>query len=111
MDEIRQVANNLVILENGSLVNNSDPDDFCRRIGHWIAEFPYRAPDPAQIPGLLHARQMDGQWHYKVLDQGPAFGEYLNRHGATTALQIGLELNDAVNGFLAKNHVSTVSAA
>ena len=46
MEEIERVADNLIILERGKLMHMSAPDDFCARVTHWVADIPFKGPDP-----------------------------------------------------------------
>ncbi|MFC5740789.1 ABC transporter ATP-binding protein [Dyella tabacisoli] len=110
MDEIERVADNLVILERGALRHTSPPDDFRARVRYWIAEMPFRGPDPSSIPGLLEVQRIDGLHHYLVLDQDDAFALFLQQHGARSTQSMPVSLDRAVNGFLAKGHRMPVAA-
>lgn len=110
MEEIERVADNLVILECGRLVNMSAPDDFRARVSHWVADIPFRGPDPAGVPGLLQVQRIDGLHHYLVLDQDERFAEFLRGAGARSVQSMPVSLDHAVNGFLAKNHAVPVAA-
>lgn len=109
MEEVERVASNLIILENGTLVNMSAPDDFCARVMLWIADFPDQGPAPESIPGLLQRKEIDGQQHYLVLDQDKDFARFLKRCGASCSYSMPVDLNGAVNGFLAQNHIATAT--
>ena len=104
MEEVERVADNLVILERGRLVNMSAPEDFCARVTHWVADVPFKGPDPATVPGLLELQRIDGLHHYLVLDQNDDFGHFLRASGARSVQSMPVSLDRAVNGFLAKNH-------
>src|SRR5690349_18502041 len=106
MEEIERVADNLVILEQGRLVSMSAPDDFRARVSHWIADIPFKGPDPRTVPGLLEQQRLDGLQHYIVLDQDEAFGDFLRAAGARSMQSMPVSLDRAVNGFLAKNHAA-----
>jgi ABC-2 type transport system ATP-binding protein len=106
MEEIERVADNLIILERGQLVNMSAPDEFCARVSHWIADVPFKGPEPACVPGLLQMQRIDGLHHYVVLDQDEAFGEFLQAAGARSMQHMPVSLDRAVNSFLAKNHAA-----
>ncbi|HYD79962.1 MAG TPA: ABC transporter ATP-binding protein [Paucimonas sp.] len=111
MDEIERVADNLIILERGELRHMSAPDEFCGRVRLWIADFPFRDPDPDQLPGVLQRQKIDGLCHYVVFDQADDFGARLRLLGARSVNAMPVSLDRAVNGFLARGHVSTLSAA
>ncbi|WP_242112011.1 ABC transporter ATP-binding protein [Luteimonas aquatica] len=111
MEEIERVADNLIILERGQLRNMSAPEDFCARVTHWIADIPFKGPDPASVPGLLQAQRLDGLQHYLVLDQDEGFAEFLRASGARSMQNMPVSLDRAVNGFLAKNHAMPAGAA
>ncbi len=108
MEEIERVADNLIILERGQLKNMSAPDDFCARVSHWIADIPFKGPEPALVPGLLEAQRLDGLHHYLVLDQDEGFADFLRAHGARSVQSMQVSLDRAVNSFLAKNHAAPV---
>ena len=110
MDEIERVADNLVILERGSLRHMSPPDDFTARIRYWIAEMPFRGPDPRLIPGLLQMQRIDGLHHYLVIDDDDSFAGFLKQHGARSMHSMPVSLDRAVNGYLAKGHRTPLAA-
>ena len=84
----------------------SAPDDFCARVTHWVADIPFKGPDPAIVPGLLQLQRLDGLHHYLVLDQDEDFAEFLRASGARSVQSMPVSLDRAVNGFLAKNHAA-----
>ena len=110
MEEVERVADNLVILERGRLVNMSAPDDFCARVSHWVADIPFKGPEPASVPGLLERQRLDGLHHYLVLDQDDGFADFLRAAGARSVQHMPVSLDRAVNGFLAKNHAAPAAA-
>lgn len=110
MDEIERVADNLIILERGQLKNMSAPDDFCARVTYWVADIPFKGPEPATVPGLLQLQRLDGLHHYLVLDQDAAFADFLRASGARSVQSMPVSLDRAINGFLAKNHAAPAAA-
>src|SRR5688572_3514840 len=111
MEEIERVADNLIILERGRLVNMSAPEDFCELVQHWVADVPFKGPEPATVPGLLELQRLDGLHHYLVLDQDENFEHFLRASGARSVQSMPVSLDRAVNGFLAKNHAAPMSAS
>lgn len=111
MEEIERVADNLVILERGRLLHMSAPGEFCERVQLWMAEFPFREPDLRQLPGVLHVQRIDGFTHITVFDGGDEFAARLKLMGARTAHAMPVSLDRAINGLLARGHVSSVPAA
>ena len=111
MEEVERVADNLIILERGRLVNMSAPDDFRARVSHWITDVPFKGPDPRTVPGLLEMQRIDGLHHYVVLDQDEGFAEFLRAAGARSVQSMPVSLDRAVNSFLAKNHAAPAMAA
>jgi ABC-2 type transport system ATP-binding protein len=113
MDEIERVADNLVILERGSLRYMSGPDDFCERVQLWVAEFPFRAPEVRELPGVLQVQQLDGLTHIVTFDQqdGAAFEARLKLLGARRVQAVALGLDRAVNAFLSHGHAGARRAA
>jgi len=106
MDEIERLADNLIILERGELKHMSPPDEFCERVTLWIAELPLVPPDLSAMPGVLHVQRLDGLFHLLVLDQDESFGDLLDAHGATRRYRGDVNLDRAVNAFLARNHAT-----
>lgn len=111
MEEIERVADNLIILERGRLMHMSAPEDFCARVSHWVADIPFKGPEPATIPGLLERQRIDGLHHYLVFDQDEDFAEFLRGAGARSVRSMPVSLDRAVNAFLAKNHIAPAAAA
>jgi len=104
MEEIERVADRLIIMEKGTLQNNSSPDDFVGRISYWIGDFANGLPAKNTLPGFLTARTIDGQHHILVADQDDTFGQVLKNNGAQTVTKAPVNLERAVNAFLTKNH-------
>lgn len=106
MEEIERLADNLIVLERGELKHMSPPDEFCNRVSAWVAEFPFVSPDSKHLPGVLQVQRIDGLFHYLVLDQGADFGELLEAQGARRQYQGSVNLDRAVNAFLARGHAT-----
>jgi len=106
MDEIERLADNLIILERGELKHMSPPDEFCERVTLWVAEFAFVPPEPGVLPGVLQVQRIDGLFHYLVLDQDAGFGATLETHGARRQYHGDVNLDRAVNAFLARNHAA-----
>ena len=110
MEEIERVADNLIILERGQLRHMSAPEEFTARVSHWVADVPFKGPDPRTVPGLLEVQRLDGLHHYLVLDQDHAFEQFLRASGARTVQSMPVSLDRAVNAFRAKNHAAPAAA-
>jgi ABC-2 type transport system ATP-binding protein len=106
MDEIERLADNLIILERGELKHISPPDEFCERVALWVAEFPGLPPESGRLPGVLQVQRIDGLFHYLVLDQNDDFGALLDAQGAIRHYRGSVNLDRAVNAFLARNHAT-----
>ncbi len=106
MDEIERLADNLIVLERGELKHMSPPDEFAQRITLWVAEFAFVPPDADALPGVLQMQRFDGLFHYLVLDQDDSFGAKLTALGARRHFQGEVNLDRAVNAFLARNHAA-----
>jgi ABC-2 type transport system ATP-binding protein len=111
MDEVERIADNLIILERGRLRAIAEPDAFCARVTHWVADLPFKGPDPRIVPGLLEAQRLDGLHHYFVLDQDAGFERFLRDSGARSVQSMPVGLDRAVNAFLARNHVAPTATA
>ncbi len=110
MEEVERVADNLIILERGQLKNMSAPEDFTARVMHWVADVPFKGPQPDTVPGLLEVQRLDGLHHYFVLDQDAGFEQFLRQAGARNVQSMPVSLDRAVNAFLAKNHATPHAA-
>lgn len=104
MEEIERLADNLIVLERGELVHMSAPDEFCKRVTLWVAEFPFLASGADLLSGVLQVQRIDGLFHFIVLDQDDNFGECLVEKGARRVWQGAVDLDRAVNAFLTRNH-------
>jgi ABC-2 type transport system ATP-binding protein len=104
MDEIERLADNLIILERGELKHMSPPDEFCERVALWVAEFPALPPKSDLLPGVLQVQRIDGLVHYLVMDQNDDFGARLESQGALRHYRGTVNLDQAVNAFLTRNH-------
>ncbi|HEU4851605.1 MAG TPA: ABC transporter ATP-binding protein [Telluria sp.] len=111
MEEVERLAENLVIMERGTLRHMSSPGEFCERVSMWVAEFPTRDDRLSELPGVLEVRRIEGLTHLMVFDQDAAFGERLKQLGAVSARSMPVGLDRAVNGFLARGHISNQRAA
>jgi ABC-2 type transport system ATP-binding protein len=105
------VADNLVILERGALRYMNGPGDFCERVQLWVAEFPGKAPDVWQLPGVLQVQTIDGLTHIVVFDQDDTFGARVKLLGARAVHSMQLGLDRAVNAFLSHGHAGARRAA
>lgn len=104
IEEVERLADSLIVMERGRLRNQSAPDDFCARIYHWIADVPFRGPEPATVPGLLRHRRIETLHHYTVIDRGEGFADFLRGHGARNIQRQDVPLDRAVDAFLTRNH-------
>jgi ABC-2 type transport system ATP-binding protein len=110
MEEIERVADNLIILERGALLHMSPPFEFCERVQLWVAEFPFREPDTRSLPGVLDVQRIDGLTHFVVFDQAHEdFGARLKLLGARSVNAMPVSLDRAINGYLARGHVSNAA--
>jgi ABC-2 type transport system ATP-binding protein len=110
MEEIERVADNLIIMERGTLLLVAPPFEFCERVQLWVAEFPFRDPDVRELPGVLDVARIDGLTHFIVFDQQQDdFGARLRLLGARSAQAMPVSLDRAINGFLARGHVANAA--
>lgn len=104
MEEIERVADNLIILEHGRLKRMSAPEDFAARVSHWVADIPFKGPDPRSIDGLLEMQRIDGLHHFLMFDRDDDFAAWLRTQGAREVQSMPVSLDRAVNAFLAAGH-------
>jgi len=113
MEEVERIAEQLIIMEKGRLINNSTPDDFCARVSCWVADWDAikskLGNKDVGIPGFLSRREIDGQQHILVVDQGDDFGDFLHGQGAKDIAQLPVNLERAINAFLTTNHNKPVA--
>ncbi len=106
MEEIERVADYLIVMEQGEIKNQSPPEEFVQRVGYWIAQYNELTPKFDQLPGILNCQCIEGEYHLIVLDQAEQFKQALLKSGASHVYSAPINLDKAVNGFLAKNHIS-----
>lgn len=111
LEELERLADTLLILERGRLASFSAPDAFCERIGHWVADVPFKGPAESEVPGLLQHRLIDGVHHYIVIDQGQGFADFLRAQGARKPQVMPVPLERAVDAFLTRDHAGTAPRA
>jgi len=104
MDEVERVADQLIVMEQGQLINSSTPEAFCQRIHYWVVDYSGQIPNSELIPGFLQQRNIENETHYMVIDQGPGLTDVFTQLGANSAFQSEVSLQQAVNGFLSRNH-------
>ncbi|TDF38189.1 ABC transporter ATP-binding protein [Alteromonadaceae bacterium M269] len=104
MEEIERVADNLIMLEKGRLTNNSSPDEFVARVSSWIAEFPNKPSQLTQSSKVLSCKKIDDLHHIVTIDEDANFQEFLQNAGGSNIRQVDINLPNAVNAFLTKNH-------
>jgi ABC-2 type transport system ATP-binding protein len=109
MEEVERVADNLIIMEKGSVTNNSSPDDFVERIASWVVDFSDKKIDTTKINSALSCKKIDGLHHIVTLDQDQNFSELLENLGGTDIQKMGINLPNAVNAFLAHKHNAPTS--
>jgi ABC-2 type transport system ATP-binding protein len=102
IDEIERLADNLVLLDAGRALFVASPDEVRARVRLWLADIPFRGPDPSALPGLLDVQQLDGVHHYLVLGQGDEFAAVLRAAGARSIRSMPVSLDRAISGVLAR---------
>lgn len=109
MDEIERVADELVILERGSVRHQGAPDDFCDQIRLWVADFPFATPEVHALPGVLQVTRIDGLTHAMVFGGGVDIEARLRLLGARSVNSMAVGLERAVNAFLARGHAGAAT--
>jgi len=105
MEEIERVAENLIIVEDGSVKYIASPDDFCQRINYWICDIEEDSKFLSSLSCVLSVKLIEGQYHIITADQNSDhFKEYLLTHGATNPMLAPISLEKAISSVLAKNH-------
>ena len=104
MEEIERVAENLILMERGRLINNSAPEDFLARVSGWSMDFNGHGFDASRIPGFLSCKSIDGRHFITVTDVKGDFAAYMLEQGAVSVQPMPINLESAVNAFLSRNH-------
>jgi len=104
MEEIEQVADQLIVMERGKLRSQSTPSEFIDRVRCWRVSFNGNAPLNSTIAGLLQRKKVGDYYQYTILDQGDAFISNIESLGATFVDKISVNLNYSLTSFLSKNH-------
>lgn len=106
MEEIERLADNLILMEKGRLINNCTPDEFLSRVTAWTVDFDGRAFEPENIPGFLSYKIIEGLHHIVVADQvsDTNFVSLLKLMGAKFVQSMPVNLENAVNAYLTRNH-------
>ncbi|MBD8525231.1 ABC transporter ATP-binding protein [Pseudomarimonas arenosa] len=106
MEEIERLADNLIVLERGRLIHMSPPDEFCRRVSLWVADFGLQSPPLSHLSGLLQVQTLDGLHHCLLLDAPDDFGQQLEALGARRHYRGEVSLDRAVNALLTRHHAA-----
>ena len=104
MEEIERVADQLILMEQGRLINNSAPDDFVSRVSAWMVDFDGKPLQTQHIPGYLSSKRIDDFYQVMVTDQSPDIAGVLEQQGAASVQALPVNLEVAVNAFLSRNH-------
>ena len=104
MEEIERVAEHLILMERGRLINNSAPEDFVARVSAWSMDFNGHGFDASRIPGFLSSKAIDDRYHIMVTDSNSEFEAHMKRNGAVSVQALPVNLESAVNAFLSRNH-------
>lgn len=104
MEEIEQVADQLIVMERGKLRSQSTPSEFIDRVRCWRVSFNDNVPLNSTIVGLLQRKKVGDYYQYTILDQGDAFISNIESLGATFVDKISVNLNYSLTSFLSKNH-------
>ena len=103
MDEIERIADQLIILENGKLRNQSSPDEFLSQASFWTVDFNDITTD-VKHPAVLSQRVIDGQHHIYTFNHDDTFEAFLKSIDAKNIHNGPISLDQAVNAFLTQNH-------
>ena len=107
MDEIERLADNLIILERGELKHMSPPDEFCERVALWVAEFAFVPPAaPVRCRACCRCSASTGCFTTSCWTRTKSFGALLDAQGARRHFRGDVNLDRAVNAFLARNHAT-----
>jgi len=104
MEEIERLADNLILMEKGSLISNTSPDEFLAKVSSWSVDLNGHALDPDKIPGFLASKTIDGLHHIIVSDQGDSFASKMQLMGARYVQPMPVNLESAINAYLTRNH-------
>src|SRR5690606_10999514 len=101
------LAEELIVMEKGHLRVQSAPEDFSRRVQHWVTDARHRERVLARVSGLLSSRVIEDELHFHVLDAGPGFAKELALLGIPDAVGSPLDLAGALRAYLARHHAGS----
>ncbi len=104
MEEVQRVADTLIVMEQGQIQHNSDPDAFSDRVSKLIVEQFPKWQVLREHPSVLKINELDDLLHVWVLDDCKEIESVLVSFGAQLLNQQAANLEQAVNAFLTRKH-------
>lgn len=99
MVEISRCVDQLIILNQGRLIDFCEPEALTERVSRWVAHFP-NAVNLNRLQGPLTVRRIEDHHHITVIDGRRDFAEQLKAVGATQVIASPVNLEDAVDALL-----------
>jgi ABC-2 type transport system ATP-binding protein len=107
MDEVERLADELIIMEKGSLRIQCAPEEFSSRIKRWVVDAGYRDLVLDKVPEVLSSRLVEDNFYFYVMDKSEAFASELALLGIRDCTGRDVGMSDAVRAYLSKNHLGT----
>ena len=104
MEEVERLADRLILMERGTLIHNSAPDDFVARVSGWLVDSGPDERAPQQIPGYLTSKPLEGRLQVIVADADDSLQSILQARGFTGIHSHPINMETAINAFLSRNH-------
>lgn len=104
MEEVQRVADNLIVMEQGQIQHNNDPDSFSDRVSNLIVERFSNWQTLREHPKVLKINKLDDLLHIWVLDNDGEIESLLASLDAQLLNRQAANLEQAVNAFLTRKH-------
>ena len=108
MDEVERLADKLLIIEDGSLVVDSNAEDFSQRVQSWITDGKFKSVIEERVTGLLGGRLIDEKYQFEVIDSSETFASELALLGIPDPVCIEVDMASAVRAFLTRSHAGSL---
>tara|TARA_B100002049_G_C15970046_1_gene328269 strand:- start:50 stop:793 length:744 start_codon:yes stop_codon:yes gene_type:complete len=104
MEEIERLADNLILMEKGTLLSHGSPEDLVSQVSAFSVDFDTHAFRPQNIPGFLSYKIIEGLHHIMVAGKPTSFESQIQLMGGRYIQPMPVNLETAINAYLTRNH-------